>query len=113
MEEVDAVAHPPNISDNAIAEDGRAYPSTERRKIEHNNKEWKEYVTDIPFEIPHQRPAAECEHVPAKRRFPLAAGEVQVTNQKSRQEKRQLVEDRRTQVNIPMRNNAKETGSDH
>jgi hypothetical protein len=53
MEEVDAVAHPPNISDNAIAEDGRAYPSTERRKIEYNNKEWKEYVTDIPFEIPH------------------------------------------------------------
>ena len=53
MEEVDAVAHPPNISDNAIAEDGRAYPSTERRKIESNNKEWEEDVTDIPFEIPH------------------------------------------------------------
>src|SRR4029077_2938789 len=76
VEEIQAVAHSPDVSDDRMAEQSRAQSASEGSKIEDHDDEGEQDMTPPWAQIPDQRPAAKRCHIPNPGELPILAGHI-------------------------------------
>ncbi len=109
VKQVNAVTHPPNVSNYAVAEDDREYLPSKGRKIENDDKKRHQNMAKVTRQRrPYQRPPTECENVPQKGGLPIFAGQVQIANQKPSQKERQVIDNGCAQMKIAVRGGAQQ-----